>query len=326
MGLFEYSEENIKISSSIIQILGISLPFVSISIVTQFFLQGIKKAWISSWFVLVANIINISLCWLLIKGNLGFPELGAIGVAISTTSVRIFLGLGTVAYIFLNKKYKIFFEKKDVQHQEVTKLQKKLGIAATSNLLSVESSNLFSVFFISVINVTIVAAYTLSYRVFIIGSLISVSFAVSCSILMSSGIAHKDISKIKKIILSCLRINNIFMFIICILIFALAPQIANILAKEETLAAQTTPFLRIISFLLFFNGLYIILIICLRALHDLLIPSIITFLLFAVYVPMFSVFFASEAIQVTYFLLSANIIVSAALMSRLLYLFPRYKF
>lgn len=323
---FNYSEENIRISSIVMQILGASLPFVAISIVTQFFLQGIKQAWVSSWFVLIANMLNIMLCWLLIGGKLGFPELGAVGVAISTASVRIFLCFGTLAYIFCKKEYQKFFKKEGQHKVQINKTQRDLGLGATANMLSTESSNLFSVFLISVLNIGVVAAYTLSYRIFIIGTLISVSFAVVCSILISIGIGKKDISTIKSAIFSSLKLNNFLMLIICSLIFLFSPFISTIMTKDPHLASQTTPFLKLVAFMIFFNGIYSILIISLRALRDLLIPSLITFFVFTIYVPAFSLFFVAEPIDVSYILLSANIIVATALTIRLFYLLPRYKF
>lgn len=57
------------------------------------------------WIILISNIANIIGNWLLIYGNLGFPELGLNGAGISTLISRIICPIAIIAIFFGLKKY-----------------------------------------------------------------------------------------------------------------------------------------------------------------------------------------------------------------------------
>lgn len=57
------------------------------------------------WIILISNITNIIGNWLLIYGNLGFPELGLNGAGISTLISRIICPIAIIAIFFGLKKY-----------------------------------------------------------------------------------------------------------------------------------------------------------------------------------------------------------------------------
>ena len=58
------------------------------------------------WIILISNIANIIGNWLLIYGNLGFPEMGLNGAGISTLIARIICPIAIVAIFFGLKKYR----------------------------------------------------------------------------------------------------------------------------------------------------------------------------------------------------------------------------
>jgi MATE family multidrug resistance protein len=69
-----------------------------VAIATAVFLEGMRRPTIVAAGVVIANILNIALNWLLIGGNLGLPAMGAAGSALSTTLVRIMLAIVLAAY------------------------------------------------------------------------------------------------------------------------------------------------------------------------------------------------------------------------------------
>ncbi|MCB1715514.1 MAG: MATE family efflux transporter [Candidatus Competibacteraceae bacterium] len=82
-------------------IFGWSLPAMLLYIATTLFLEGIGRPLPSLLIMIIANLLNAFLNWLLIYGNWGFPALGAEGAALATTIVRWFMFFAVAAYTWL---------------------------------------------------------------------------------------------------------------------------------------------------------------------------------------------------------------------------------
>lgn len=89
-----------KKAGNLMRIYGYGMPFGGLVYVTcQYFLEGIKRPVPAMLLMLVANVINVGLNWILIYGHWGFDPLGAAGSAWATTIIRILLTLGLITYI-----------------------------------------------------------------------------------------------------------------------------------------------------------------------------------------------------------------------------------
>lgn len=71
-----------------------------IYVTCNFYLEGTRRPRPGMVAMIVANLINIALNWVFIYGNLGAPALGAVGSALTTAAVRVFLMLALLGYIF----------------------------------------------------------------------------------------------------------------------------------------------------------------------------------------------------------------------------------
>src|SRR5882672_12965775 len=58
--------------------------------------------------VIVSNVVNIALNYVMIYGHAGFPAMGLNGSAWATLSSRIFMAVFMVAYIYNSPKFKKF--------------------------------------------------------------------------------------------------------------------------------------------------------------------------------------------------------------------------
>ena len=84
----------------ILLIIGLGLPANLLFVCNIFFLEAIKKPMPGMVAMLVMNVANVGLNWMLIHGRLGSPEMGAAGAALATSSVRYGLAVMTFAYIW----------------------------------------------------------------------------------------------------------------------------------------------------------------------------------------------------------------------------------
>ena len=81
-------------------ILGLGLPAYLVTVTCSLFLEGIKRPKPAMVAMLVANIFNVGLNWVLIYGHLGMPALGAEGSAITSASLRWMLAGTILIYIW----------------------------------------------------------------------------------------------------------------------------------------------------------------------------------------------------------------------------------
>lgn len=67
-----------------------------------FYLESTRRPMMALWAMLAANILNVGLNWIMIFGNLGFPELGAVGAAVASTIAR-FAAMGIMLWAVLGQ-------------------------------------------------------------------------------------------------------------------------------------------------------------------------------------------------------------------------------
>ncbi|MDE1146313.1 MAG: MATE family efflux transporter [Azospirillaceae bacterium] len=87
-------------AAAVIAILGLGMPAAVLQITTAFFLEGIKRPFPAMVSMLVANVLNLTLDYVLVFGHFGLPALGAVGSSIATTSIRWLTALGLCAYVW----------------------------------------------------------------------------------------------------------------------------------------------------------------------------------------------------------------------------------
>ena len=105
MSWYSNDAEVIEAGASYLRIIGWAYPFYAITNAMSSVLRSAHIVKISIFIYLSSLIVNVSLNWVLIFGNLGAPELGIRGAAIATSIARI------VEFIIL-LIYLAFFEKK----------------------------------------------------------------------------------------------------------------------------------------------------------------------------------------------------------------------
>ena len=88
-------------AGDVVVALGWGLPAALLYAVGTFFLEGINRPVPGMVVMLVANVLNAFLNWVLIFGHLGVDPMGAQGAAVATSIVRWFAFVGIGAYILV---------------------------------------------------------------------------------------------------------------------------------------------------------------------------------------------------------------------------------
>ena len=81
-----------------LSVAGFSLVPGLIAVTLRSHLSALEHARITMWVTLAAAGLNVAVNWVLIFGNLGFPELGVVGAAVATVGVNLLMAALLLAY------------------------------------------------------------------------------------------------------------------------------------------------------------------------------------------------------------------------------------
>lgn len=104
VGYMGQPEEVVEVAVPYFQTLVWSLVPVIIFFVFKQFFEGIGNTKIAMWVVVASNVVNVFLNYLLIGGEMGAPELGAVGAGIATLVSRCLMAIIIVVYFLMSPK------------------------------------------------------------------------------------------------------------------------------------------------------------------------------------------------------------------------------
>ncbi len=129
-----------ELAGRVIRLLACGLPMGLVAVVCAIHLEAIGRAGLVATAMVVANLVNIGGNWLLIEGNLGFPQLGVEGSAAVTSMVRMALAFVLIAAVRLIEGPAVFAllpEAKRTRPDHFRLGFSALGAAATMHLLAI---------------------------------------------------------------------------------------------------------------------------------------------------------------------------------------------
>lgn len=71
--------------------------------ICAFYLEATRRPFMGLYAMILANLVNAGLNWVMIFGNLGWPEMGAVGAALASTIAR-FAAMGVLLWIILSQR------------------------------------------------------------------------------------------------------------------------------------------------------------------------------------------------------------------------------
>jgi len=187
----------------------------------------------------LVNIINLGLDWLLIFGNLGFPELGIKGSAIATATAQTSGFIFILFYILNHEKYKIKF--KYIVNLKLDKLWELMKLSIPSSLQegAFSISRLLSTLMIMQIGTIAFSANQITTTIESISFMPGWGFAVAATALVGHKIGEKNYKKAKEYAYTCALLGTIIMCI-CGIFFLLTPKflIGSFIKESEVEAIR----------------------------------------------------------------------------------------
>lgn len=103
-------EEVVDMAIPYYRMLIFSMPFIMLFFAFKQFLEGVGNTKVEMYVTIFINIANIGLNWLFIYGNMGCPEMGAVGAGMGTLISRIMAPILMIAYFFRKEKYRAYLD------------------------------------------------------------------------------------------------------------------------------------------------------------------------------------------------------------------------
>ncbi len=112
------------------------VPVILFFTFKQFF-EGIGNTTVAMVSVVVSNVVNIALNYMLIGGNWGMPELGALGAGIATGISRTLSAVIIVGYFVFNARYQIYRSYFSLRNFSLAAMQRlvKMGFPISMQML-----------------------------------------------------------------------------------------------------------------------------------------------------------------------------------------------
>ena len=251
-------------------------PAFMIWATTGFFLEGLGKPLPAMISMIGAVVLNAILNWIFIFGELGAPEMGAQGAAITTSIVRWLMMLVLVSYVFIALKnknlgitgpFKGFFQLAN----KYRKIGFPLGIARGLEAASFSALTMFAGW-ISTISL---AGYQIAFNLIALAFMCAIGIAGASTVRVGNAVGKNDMPDLKRAGLASIVLVVSLMTCVMAVYLSLSDQLAKIYTKDIMVSGIAAGLIGLAGIVLIFDGLQAVLMGCLRGSSDVWIPSLL---------------------------------------------------
>lgn len=239
---------------------------------------GVTKA------TIIANVINIVLNYVFIKGLFGFPEMGVKGSALAGLIARVFMVVFLYFVLLKEKKtrqyIKDFSLKVEVFSKKMFERMIRLGLPTALQMFFEVTAFAGAAFICGLISAHDIASHQIALSMASFTFNLCIGFSVASTVMIGRKLGEQNYVELRKVGINNLKIAFIFMCI-CGIIFILGRNILPTFftKKEEIEVIGLASKLMIIAALFqLSDGIQVTALGTLRGLQDVKVPSIYTFI------------------------------------------------
>ena len=239
---------------------------------------GVTKA------TIIANVINVVLNYVFIKGMLGFPAMGVEGSALASLIARIFMVIFLYYVLLKEEKTRRYIKEFSLKIAEFSKemftKMLKIGFPTALQMFFEVTAFAGAAFICGLVSARDIASHQIALSMASFTFNLCIGFSVASTVLIGRKLGERDYVGLKKVGINNLKIVFIFMFM-CGLIFIFGRNILpTFFTKPEDVdVIQLAAKLMIIAALFqLSDGIQVVALGSLRGIQDVKIPSIITFI------------------------------------------------
>ncbi|OIQ16221.1 MAG: MATE family efflux transporter [Flavobacterium sp. MedPE-SWcel] len=253
------------------------------------FSDGLSFTKYAMYAVIISNVINVVINYLLIYGIWIFPQLGIIGAALGTVISRVFM-LVYIHYILVkNEKLKVYFTNFSLKEIKKPMLRRitSLGVPSSMQMLFEVALFTAAIWLSGFIGKSSQAANQIALSLASMTFMFAMGLSVASTIRVGNQKGLKDYNKLllvaRSIFLLAVLVEIVFALLFVIFHKYLPHFFLNM--KDATLLAENTEVISIAAELLLVaavfqisDGIQVVVLGALRGLQDVKVPTVITFI------------------------------------------------
>ncbi|WP_297889180.1 MATE family efflux transporter [Sulfurihydrogenibium sp.] len=238
------SEEVVQAGTVYLSIISLTFPviFVEFALYSALNASGDTKTPLK--IVIVANIINTVLDYVLIFGKLGFPPLGIKGAAIATAT-SYYISFVLYLYVFLKKKSKISFYLEFIK--DYAKRVLNIGIPAGLERVITYFSFLLFVKMIADYGTYTLAGYQVGLRIEGLAFMPGFGFSIAAMTLVGQSIGANNFKEAEDAGWQTAKIASIFMGLMGVVMVFFPHYLAMIFTDDKKVIEEAVVYLKIVG-------------------------------------------------------------------------------
>jgi len=243
------------------------------------FAEGLSDTLTATHVSLVANVFNVILNYLLIKGVWIFPEMGLLGAGWATVISRWLMFLGLLGYIKYKPKFKPYWEARKTVKIRWVSIKKILEIGLPTGLQYVFEVGAFALTAIMAgsIGAFQQAAHQIAISLASISYMAASGLSAAASIRVGNQYGKKDFVTLKLAATTLLKMTLVFMSVTGIIFLLSRNYLPTLFTNEAEVIAIAAQLLIITTFFQISDGAQVWAQGALRGLSDVKVPTAITF-------------------------------------------------
>lgn len=271
------------------EVVTLAIPYLKIVVISiiptmlfqtfRQFAEGLHKTRMAMVIVIVSNLLNIALNYVLIYGKFGFPEMGLNGAGLATLIARIVMGVWMMAYVYYAKffrPYRAGFSLGNYSKQLINKMLH-IGIPAGTQFIFEAGAFGFSAVMMGWIGTTALAAHQIAINLATISYMTTSGLGAAATIRVAHFLGQGDIKTMRRVGFVMIAMAAFLMALWGILFITGKRFLPELYIQDEAVLAMAAPLMIIAGFFQMSDGMQVVCAGALRGLKDVKVPSVLIF-------------------------------------------------
>lgn len=264
--------------AGVMAVIAIGMPAAGLHLATSLYLEGMKRPIPGMVAMLIGNVLNVGLNWVLVWGHFGFPAMGAEGAAWATTILRWLGAIGLIAYVWwlpqrqawgIRGGFKGWWRDSGDQRQ--------VGYAAgLSNGLEGSAFAALALF-AGWLGAMSVGAYTIGLNLIALPFMCALGLATATSVRVGNAYGAGDRVETKVAGWTGLGVTSVILALVGVIFLLFPTWVASQFTADPALVALTAPLLALSAWLLIADGGQVVMAQALRGRSDTWVPTAMHF-------------------------------------------------